>query len=247
MPYLNLRGIVPGAAGQPTTAMSTNAEVPKLRIPSSATLEQAMAEVRKYLAARNAADSNPAPTASQTAGSVGALSSQFTAQDALIARLSEIAARLGEVEPNSKLGPPGVYLKRTIRKAIGWYSRPVYHFDRAAIEALQQIRQDMLGLQQQVAALQQEIAKEVPVALPGVQAVDERVQARSSISQQAELLGLLIELFKNLVAVQALRQALHDEDPELLRQVEGLLSKVEGESTQLKASLLKRLTLEGDS
>lgn len=69
-------------------------------------------------------------------------------QDALVDRLSRIAASLGAIDPNSKLGAPGVLLKRLVRKAIGWYSRPVHEFDRVLIELLQQIRQDIIRLQQ---------------------------------------------------------------------------------------------------
>lgn len=204
-----------------------------------------MALVRKYLEARSKAG----PKATQAAGrgepdSAAVGSSRFTLQAAMIARLSEIAARLGELERNSKLGPPGVYLKRIVRKAIGWYSRPAHEFDRAAIQALQQIRLDMLGLQQQVDALQQAMIAGIPAALSPAQPGDEPNQARSSASEQAALLRRMIELFKNLLAVQALRQALQKENPELLHRVEGLLNKVEGESGELKAALLKRLTVD---
>lgn len=148
----------------------------------------------------------------------------------MTARLSEIAARLGEVEPNSKLGALGVFLKRVVRKTIGWYSRPAHEFDRAAVELLQQIRQDMVALQQQVAALQ-----ETDVALQA-----QPIQDRNE-SERREALLLMIQLFKNLTAVQSFRQALRDEDPELLRQVETLLDKIEEESRELRAGLRRSL------
>lgn len=219
--------------------MATNANVPKLRILSSMSLEQAMAEVRRYLEARNSAGSNPVVwTSAGKTGSGVVSSSQFNMQGANLAGLSEIAARLGEVEPHSEMGAAGVFLKRTVRKAIGWYSRPVHEFDRATIAALQQVRQDMLGVQQQIVALRQEVANGTPAA---TQSAGESVHVRSSSSEQDELLLLMIELFKNQVAVQALRQALRDENPQLLERVEALLSKVEGESSELKAALLTQL------
>jgi hypothetical protein len=219
--------------------MSTNANVPKLRILSSMNLEQAMAEVRRYLEAKNNAGSNPVAWTSQgKAGSGAVLSTQFNMQGANIAGLSEIAARLGEVEPHSEMGAAGVFLKRAVRKAIGWYSRPVYEFDHATIAALQQVRQDMLGLQQQIVALRQEIANGT---LAVTELAGESVHMQSSSSEQDELLRLMIELFKNQVAMQALRQALREENPQLLERVEVLLNKVEGESSELKAALLTRL------
>jgi hypothetical protein len=219
--------------------MSTNANVPKLRILSSMSLEQAMTEVRRYLEAKNSAGSNPASWTSQgKTGSGAVLSTQFNMQGANIAGLSEIAARLGEVEPHSEMGAAGVSLKRAVRKAIGWYSRPVHDFDRATIAALQQVRQDMFGLQQQIVALRQEIANGTPAA---TELAGESVHVQSSSSEQDELLLLTIELFKNQVAMQALRQALREENPQLLQQLEVLLNKVEGESGELKAALLTRL------
>ncbi len=205
-------------------------------------LEQAMAEVRRYLDARNSAPSNPVAWNSQ--GKTGsAQSSQFNMQGANIAGLSELAARLGEVEPHSEMGAAGVFLKRAVRKAIGWYSRPVYEFDRATVGALQQVRQDMLALQQQIVALRQEIASGTPAA---TELAGASVRVPSSSSEQDELLRLMIELFKNLVAVQALRQALQNENPQLLERVEVLLNKVEGESRELKAALLTQLMRDSD-
>ena len=56
----------------------------------------------------------------------------------------------------------------------------------------------------------------------------------------------MIELFKNIIAVQALREALRAENPQLLERVEVLLNKVESESSELKAALLTRLMQEPD-
>jgi len=203
-------------------------------------LEQAMAEVRRYLDAKNNAGSNAASWSSPgKTGSSAVSSAQFNMQGANIAGLSEIAARQGQVEPHSEMGAAGVFLKRAVRKVIGWYSRPFHGFDRATIAALRQVRQDMLGLQHQIAALHEEAANRTP-------ATGKSVHAQTSSSEQDELLLLMIELFKNLVAVQALRQALREENPLLLERVEMLLSKVERESSELKAALLRQLAQGSD-
>ncbi|MGA2902594.1 MAG: hypothetical protein ABSD98_02085 [Candidatus Korobacteraceae bacterium] len=216
--------------------------MPKLQILSTMNLDQAMAEVRRYLEAKNGAGSNPAPWASQnTMVSAPSRSSQFPMQAANLTRLSEIAAQLGEVEPHSEFGAAGVYLKRALRKVIGWYSRPAQQFDRATLEALHQVRQDMLTLQQQIAALRQEMANSIPVATQLAQPVGESVPAQDSSSEQAEVLRLMVELFKNLIAVQGLRETLQRENPELVQRVDTLLDRIEGESQELKAALLKRL------
>jgi hypothetical protein len=164
-------------------------------------------------------------------------------QGANLAALSEIAARLGEVEPHSEMGAAGVFLKRAVRKAIGWYSRPEHEFDRATVAALQQVRQDMLGLQRQINVLHQEIANGSAEATQLVPSAGNSVRGQSSVSEQDELLRLMIELFKSLVAVRALRQALTEENPELLERVEALLNKLEGESSELKAALLEQLMM----
>jgi hypothetical protein len=223
--------------------MSTNPNAPKLRIPSSMNLEQAMAEVRRYLAAKNRAGSGSS-FGSGKADSGAAPSSQFNMQAVNLAGLTEIAARLGQVEPHSEMGAAGVFLKRAVRKAIGWYLRPVHDFDRATIEALQQVRHDMLGLQQQIATLREEMANSTSAA---AQSAGESVFMQSSSSEHDELLLLTIELFKNLVAVKALRQALLEENPHLLQRVEALLTKVEGESNDLKDALVTQLMQGGSS
>lgn len=148
-----------------------NEDMPKLRITASMSLEQAMVEVRKYLAAKSSTAGAQVPSAVRHR-TVGARTPQFSTQAAMVARLSEIATRLGVVEPHSKLGAPGVFLKRIVRKAIGWYSRPEQEFDRAAIELLQQIRQDMVGLQQQIAALQEQSTGDVSQQTEPIQGRD---------------------------------------------------------------------------
>ena len=143
-PYDTMCGVLSKPLLRPT--MSTETDVTGPRIASYMNLEQAMGEVRAYL------DKKSRPAATATDGSVSP-AGQLSMQSAFIAQLGNIATRLGQVEPNSKLGPPGVFLKRLMRKAIGWYSRPAQEFDRTAVETFHQIRQDMLQLQQQIVAL----------------------------------------------------------------------------------------------
>ena len=196
-------------------------------------LEQAMAEVRRYLQAGNShafSTSNPAAAALP--------SPQFNMQSANLAALSEIAARLAQIEPHSEMGAAGVFLKRAVRKAIAWYSRPGHEFDRATIAALQQVRQDMQGLQQQITALRQDIAHG---ALATTGPASASARAPNSPSEPTQLLLLAIELFKNQVAMQALRQALREENPQLLLRLETLLNQLEGESRELKIALLTQL------
>jgi len=203
--------------------------VPKLRITSSMSMEQAMLEVRRYLAARSNTSGEQTPKAAQHR-TAALRAVPFSMQAAMAGRLSEIAARLGELDPHSKLGAPGVFLKRIVRKAIGWYLRPVHEFDRTAIELLQQIRQDMVGLQQQIAALQEQDTAAQP----------REIQDRDDFEKR-EAVSLMIELYKNVTAVQSLRRALRDEDPELLRRVETVLDRIEGESQELKTALTQSL------
>ena len=203
--------------------------VPKLRITSSMSMEQAMLEVRRYLAARSNTSGEQTPKAAQHR-TAALRAVPFSMQAAMAGRLSEIAARLGELDPHSKLGAPGVFLKRIVRKAIGWYLRPVHEFDRTAIELLRQIRQDMVGLQQQIAALQEQDTAAQP----------REIQDRDDFEKR-EAVSLMIELYKNVTAVQSLRRALRDEDPELLRRVETVLDRIEGESQELKTALTQSL------
>lgn len=192
-----------------------------------------MAAVRQYLDARRPRTGHAQPSTSPGI----ARSSDFKTQSAVIGRLSEVAARLGEVEPNSELGGFGVYLKRKISKLIGWYSRPAHEFDRVMIEALQQIRHDMLGLQRQIEQIRQETRENRSAVLPP------EGRAQASGSEPAEVASLLVELSKNLIALQALRQSLHGENAELLQQLEPLLKRFEDDAAELKMALLKRLSV----
>ncbi len=178
-------------------------------------LEQAMAEVRRYLDAKRAGDG----TGSYFDTAVP--SRQFALLGSSIGRLSQVAATQGTVEPNSKAGPFGVYLKRLIRKAIGWYSRPIYEFDRTVIEAFEQTRLDMLGLQQQIQTLAAE---------------------RRGQSEQAELLRSVIELlFANIATAQSLRQAIRNDDPDFQQRFDDLLNSLESQLANAKNELLDRL------
>lgn len=215
-----------------------NEDVPRLRITSSMSLEQAMLEVRRYLAAKSGSAGDQPARSPRTAA---VRSAQFNAQAALASRLAEIAARLGEVEPNSKLGAPGVLLKRLVHKAIGWYLRPEREFAHSAIELLRQIRLDMVDLQQQIATLQEQ----APIGTSGPSAVSQLstlpTEQRDPEPETRQAILLMIELFKNVTAVRELRQALRDENPELLRQVEGMLDNFEDECCELKAALARSL------
>ncbi len=141
--------------------MASDMDLSDLRIPSYMNLEQAMEEVRKYLESKG---SGSAVRGRDMSGYAADRSRQFALQNTLIAQLTEISRRFGHVDPNSKLGPPGVFLKKLLRKAIGWYSRPSQEFDRGVIEALQQVRRDMLILQQQITALDQRLISGRPSA-----------------------------------------------------------------------------------
>ena len=130
--------------------MSTKTGIPELQISAYTSLEQAMAEVRAYLEAKKIYVAAQPDMVSFAGG-------QMSMQGAFVGRLTDIANRLDQVDPNSKLGGAGFFLKRTVRKLIGWYSRPSQEFDRTAVHAFAQIRQDMLLLQQQIATLQRKI------------------------------------------------------------------------------------------
>jgi hypothetical protein len=181
-------------------------------------LEEAMAEVRRYLDATGASPRGAAPAASGTAL---AQPRQFTLLGSSIARLSQVSAKFGVIEPDGKGGVAGSYMKRAIRKAIGWYSRPAQEFDRGVIEALEQTRLDMQGLQHQIVALASD---------------------RSRETGQAELLRSVIELLlANVVAVQSLRQAVLEQQPGLQPRFEELLDKFEGELAEVRTALLEQL------
>lgn len=204
-------------------ATATNTRKTPLQIRPQMSLEEAMAEVRRYLeASGNLPRTTPSPGAIAGAGTGQAR--QFALLGSSIARLSRVSATYGEIAPDGKGGAVGSYLKRIIRKAIGWYSRPVYEFDRTVIEAFEQTRLDMLGLQQQISALS---------------------SSRGQQPEQAELLRSTIELlFANIATVQALRQALQNERPEFQRRFEEALSRSEAELADIKSALLEQLTPE---
>jgi hypothetical protein len=157
--------------------MPTNSDMRKLRISSSQNLDQAMTNIRRFLTAQDSAVGLSGLDSRTVSNSTAARS--LTAQAAMISKLSEIAARLGQLERGSELGTVGIFLKRVVRKAIGWYSRPVYDFDRTMIVSLEQIRRDMLGLQEQLFALQQAIAKEATASLIGSQSSGEFSKQRN--------------------------------------------------------------------
>jgi signal transduction histidine kinase len=182
-------------------------------------LEEAMAEVRRYLDV-NGASPRATSNRAATAGAAPGQPRQFALLGSSIARLSQVSATYGQIEPNGKGGAFGSYLKRIIRKAVGWYSRPMYEFDRTVIEAFEQTRLDMLGLQQQINAL----------------ATDERQPT------QRDLLRSVIELlFVNIATVQSLRQALQNERPEFQQRFEELLKTSEDEISEMKNALLELL------
>jgi predicted unusual protein kinase regulating ubiquinone biosynthesis (AarF/ABC1/UbiB family) len=188
--------------------MSSQTGVPEVRISAYMSLEQAMAEVRTYLEAKKIyAAAQPEMV------SVGG---HMSAQGAYVLRLTEFAEQLGQVDPNSKLGSAGFFLKRLTKKLIGWYSRPSQEFDRTSVQAFQQIRQDMMHLQQQIAMLQRKL--ENATAAP----------VRQQVSQ-AELLTVMLPLFRSTVTSPAVRKALEQDRPELLQRVESLLDEAERE------------------
>lgn len=200
-------------------AMPTKVDVPELRISSYMSLEQAMAEVRTYLEARKNRRG-----IEEDFGNVGA--GQLSMQGTLVERLGEISNRLGEVEPNSKLGPPGVFLKRILKKLIGWHAKPAHEFDRTAVEAFRQIRHDMLQLQHDMAALSRKIDEEQkPYSAGGRIAGSER----GSQTNGGELARSMLLLFRSLIDTPAIQSALRSEKPELLQRVESLMALAEAE------------------
>lgn len=197
--------------------MSTKTGVPELKISAYTSLEQAMAEVRAYLEAKKIYFAAQPDMVNFAAG-------QMSMQSAFVGRLTDIANRLDEVDPNSKLGGAGFFLKRTVRKLIGWYSRPSHEFDRTAVHAFSQIRQDMLLLQQQVATLQRKVETREPAA-PGHQAKESI--AERSVADHAGRLQMMLLLFRSTVNSPAVRNALQSEKPDLLQRIEKLLDEVE--------------------
>jgi hypothetical protein len=197
--------------------MSTDTDVTGPHISSYMNLEQAMGEVRAFLEKKKRHSGTPPEAAVLPTG-------QLAMQSAFVARLADIATRLGHVEPNSKLGPPGVFLKRLVRKMIGWYSRPAQEFDRTTVEMFHQIRGDMLQLQQQIVALDKRVAES---SLPAMQIVSEMHD--ESAADQAERVHSMVLLLKGLIATEDVRQALQDENPALLNKLERLLATAEAD------------------
>lgn len=178
-------------------------------------LDEAMAEVRRYLDAKR--------TLPHDLAAIPQMDSrrrQIFLLESSIAQLAEVTAKFGVIEPHSKAGALGLFLKRVVRKAIGWYSRPVHEFDRTVIEALQHVRQDMQGLQQQIDALAAE---------------------RSAPPPQMDAFRSTVELlFANIVTVQSLRGALQEKLPEIQSTIEEMQATTERELADLKAALLEQ-------
>jgi hypothetical protein len=195
--------------------MSTETGTPALKISAYTSLEQAMAEVRAYLEAKKIYAAAQPDMVNFAAG-------QMSMQGAFVGRLTDIANRLDQVDPNSKLGGAGFFLKRITRKLIGWYSRPSHEFDRTAVHAFAQVRQDMLLLQQQIAALQRKIDTS-PNQL-GPESIAERTSANGS-----EQMDMMLLLFRSTINSPAVRKALQQEKPDLLRRVEKLLDELNPE------------------
>jgi hypothetical protein len=200
--------------------MSTKADATELRISSYMNLEQAMEEVRAHLEAKKNYVEIRAELGNVVAG-------QLSMQGTLISRMAEISTRLGQVEPNSKLGPPGVLLKRILKKLIGWHAKPAQEFDRTAVDAFQQIRQDMLQLQQQIAELSKKVDAGESLPFPNAEST---VSGREPKTDRDELLSSMLALFRSLIAAPAVQTALQNEKPELLQRVERLLTTAEAES-----------------
>jgi hypothetical protein len=200
--------------------MSTKADATELRISSYMNLEQAMEEVRAYLEAKKNYVEIRADLGNVVAG-------QLSMQGTLISRMAEISTRLGQVEPNSKLGPPGVLLKRILKKLIGWHAKPAQEFDRTAVDAFQQIRQDMLQLQQQIAELSKKL--DAGQSLPFPSSDSMTASGLEPQMDRDELLCSMLALFRSLIAAPAVQTALQNEKPELLQRVERLLTTAEAE------------------
>ena len=173
-------------------------------------LEEAMAEVQRYLHAIDASGASglAAPTPPRT-NSLGPS----------ITRLGRLAARSGVIERNGKGGVLAWYLKRIIRKAIGWYIRPIHEFDQGVVEALEFVRQDVLKLEQQMSTITQ----------------------RPTITAEDPLRATIELLFANIAAIQSLQQALTETYPEMTPRIERSLESVQNELASLKAALLDQL------
>ncbi len=199
--------------------MATKTGVPELHISAYTSLEQAMAEVRAYLEAKKIYAAAQPDMVSFAAG-------QMSMQGAFVGRLTDIANQLDQVDPNSKLGGLGFFLKRTTRKLVGWYSRPSHEFDRTAVHAFAQIRQDMLLLQQQIATLQRKVEAQRTTA--PIYAETASLTARTP-GQQTEHVQVMLMLFRSTINSPAVRKALQQGQPDLLQRVEKLLNELERE------------------
>jgi len=194
--------------------MSTKTGVPELQISAYTSLEQAMAEVRAYLEAKNIYAAAQPDMVNFGAG-------QMSMQGAFVGRLADIANRLDQVDPNSKLGGAGFFLKRTVRKLIAWYSRPLQEFDRTAVHAFSQIRQDMLLVQRQVADLQRKVETQSAAATTNPKT------ASSAMRSDTDQVRMMLLLFRSTIQSPAVRKALQQEKPDLLQRAEKLLNEVE--------------------
>lgn len=199
--------------------MPTKSDAPVLRISSYMDLEQAMGEVRTYLEAKRSYVEIEPDFGRVVAG-------QLSMQGALVSRMAEIATRLGQIEPNSKLGPPGVFLKRILKKLIGWHAKPAQEFDRTAVEAFQQVRQDMHQLQQQIVVLSEKLA--AGHTLP-VSSDAPAVSGRDRQPSRDELLHSMLAMFRSLISAPSVQAALQSDKPELLQRVESLLNAAEAD------------------
>jgi len=202
----------------------TQEAAPQLHIPGYMSLEQAMDEVRRYLEVRNRLGTMPLARPTM----VPSPSTQLTLQGHCIARLREIAARLGEREEHSEWGAPGVLAKRLLRKLIGWYLRPAKEFDHVSIEAFQQIRQDMVGIKQQLEALERTMNGATE-------------PAPSAGSNYGQLLCSLIEISNTLLTLQTLRQSLANAQGPVPAQFESLLEAFEDDLRRRQTNLLTEL------
>jgi hypothetical protein len=199
--------------------MSTKTGVPELKLSAYTSLEQAMAEVRAYLEAKKIYLAAQPDMVNFAAG-------QMSMQSAFVGRLTDIANRLDDVDPNSKLGGAGFFLKRFVRKLIGWYSRPLHEFDCTAVHAFSQIRQDMLLLQQQIATLQRKVeTQETGAAGPGHPTT--KSNSENASPDHGDRMQMMLLLFRSTVNSPAVRNALQSEKPDLLQRIEKLLGEVE--------------------
>ena len=99
---------------------------------------------------------------------------------------------------------------------------PAQEFDRTTVETFQQIRSDMLQLQQQIVALDKKLAD-------GSQPTIAFSNVNLTGADEGELLRSMFSLFQGVIATESVRQTLREENPALLNRVEALLQTVEAE------------------